>query len=101
MLLSPLKQKTLVPLLLSVTCSCASVQQNVMFPPDDRMRFAPVSDSPAQRQVQAGAPKANSFQFQGAASFAFLRHARSANLRASLAPRSRQSELMSQSSFGQ
>ena len=38
---------------------------------------------------------------QAAASFAFLRHARSANLRASLAPRSRQSELMSQSSFGQ
>jgi hypothetical protein len=39
--------------------------------------------------------------FQAAASFVFLRQARSANLRDSFAPRSRQSELMSQSSFGQ
>ena len=39
------------------------------------------------------------WQVSSAASFAFLRHARSANLRASFAPRSRQSELMSQSSF--
>ena len=38
---------------------------------------------------------------QAAASFAFFFHARSANRRASFAPRSRQSELMSQSSFGQ
>jgi hypothetical protein len=35
------------------------------------------------------------WQAHAAASFAFLRHARSANLRASFAPRSRQSELMS------
>lgn len=41
------------------------------------------------------------WQVHAASSFAFLRHARSANLRASFAPRSRQSELMSQSSFGQ
>ncbi len=39
------------------------------------------------------------WQVGAAASFAFLRHARSANLRASFAPRSRQSELMSQSSL--
>ena len=45
--------------------------------------------------------RAPSRSFYAAASFAFLRQARSANLRASRAPRSRQSELMSQSSLGQ
>jgi len=43
----------------------------------------------------SGRAKSKFYQFQEAASFAFLRHARSAKLRASLAPRSRQSELMS------
>src|SRR5664280_1968691 len=62
---------------------------------------SPVRANRTPGSVRGGAGQPVSLprhQFQAAASFAFLRHARSANLRASLAPRSRQSELMSQSS---
>ena len=52
-------------------------------------------------QTLSQACQETGWQVHAAASFAFLRHARSANLRASFAPRRRQSELMSQSNFGQ
>ena len=65
-------------------------------PPQVRMRV----DQIAARSCPFP-KKVSSYPFQATASFAFLRHARSTNLRASLAPRSRQSELRSQSSFGQ
>jgi hypothetical protein len=46
-------------------------------------------------------PFTDPFKTQEAATFDFLLQARSANLRASFAPRSRHPELMSQSSCGQ
>jgi len=59
---------------------------------EDRERLLHTLTEGCQRTV---------WQVPAVASFAFLRHARSANLRASFAPRSRQWELMPQSSFGQ